>query len=202
MENEDIMWATQLSTNFNKYLTTGTIEEKIIRSFLYGYPSQYTYSINNNNKFVTYLNRSLHPVKFAEPFYENQGSETLTTLSNELTFYYSFNEVEDLNLVKDINTPNTLNVMILSQIQTEWLIPALPLFMNPLCTPDIVLTTAFENEKKTIDYPNSSGIDRFKRDIINTWDRNYTIWDYDGTPLLQYFYKKINKTISKYMRNY
>lgn len=200
--NKEILWARQLSSNFNRYLTTGTIEEKIIRSFLYGYPSQYTYSINNNNKFVTYLNRSLHPVKFAEPFYENQGSETLTSLSNELTFYYAFNEVEDLNLVKDINTPNTLNVMILSQIQIEWLIPALPLFMNPLCTPDVVLTTAFENEMQSIDYPNSSGIDRFKREIINTWDRNYTIWDYDDTPLLQYFYKKINKTISKYMRNY
>lgn len=200
--NDEILWAQQLSSNFNKYLTTGTIEEKLIRSFLYGNPCQYTYSINNNNKFVTYLNRSLHPVKFAAPFYENQGSETLTTLSNELTFYYAFNEVEDLNLVKDINTPNTLNVMILSQIQTEWLIPALPLFMNPLCTPDIVLTTAFENDMMTINYSNSSGIDRFKREIINIWDRNYTIWDYDDTPLLQYFYKKINKTISKYMRNY
>jgi hypothetical protein len=199
--NKDILWAKGLSSNFNKYLTTGTIEEKIIRSFLYGFPSQYTYSINNNNKFVTYLNRSIHPVKFAEPFYENQGSETLTVLSHELTFYYAFNEIEDLNVVKDMNSQNTLNVMILSQIQAEWLIPALPLFMNPLCTPDLVLTTAFEDDRQSINYPNSSGIDRFKREIINKWDRNYTIWDSKETPLLQYFYKKINKSISKYLQN-
>jgi hypothetical protein len=206
-ENNDvIIWSKLFRSNFNKYLTTNTIDEKIIRSFLYGYPSQYTFSTNNKNKFVTYMNRSIFPVKFAEPFFKNPNyeivPETVTNLSNELTFYLTYDEVKNPNIIGGDNVNNTLNVRLLSQIQPEWLIPALPLFMNPLCGHDVVKITGLYDNMSTIEYHNSSGVDRFKSAIVNAWDQDYILWDSEYTPILQYFYKRINKSISKYMKKY
>ena len=161
MENEDIMWATQLSTNFNKYLTTGTIEEKILRSYLYGKSNQFTISLD---KPITLINKTQFPVSFAK-ILNNREIDTITNISNEMTFYnhYSIDPEND-----------NLNIKLLSAIDTEWLIPAFPILMNPLL---------------------SHGSDRYKRHIINAWNQNYFVWDSDMTPILKYFYKEINKRI-------
>lgn len=195
--NEVILWAKQFP-NFNKFLTTNTMEEKIIRSFIYGYPNQYTYSINNKNKFVTYINKKLCPVKFAEAYFKGE-SETLTSLSNNMTFYLNYSKVEDPDIIGN-ELLDILNVKILSQIEAEWLIPALPLFMNPLCTPDIVMNIGLNDNISTVNYSNSSGIEMFKREIINKWNKHYVVWDNINVPILQYFYKNINKSISKYLK--
>jgi hypothetical protein len=198
-DNPVIVWAKNFKSNFNKYLTTNTIEEKILRSFLYGYPSQYTYSSSDvtKNNYVTYLNRAFYPVYFAVPYIkgqlkESEERETMTNLSNELTFYFNYSEL------KDMNDDSRFNVKLLNQIDPMWLLPAMPLFMNPLCTSEIVITHSLIYDRPSnVIYLNSSAIDRFKKTIINSWNKGYILWDSEYTPILQYFYKKINHTISK-----
>jgi hypothetical protein len=194
-DNPVIVWAKKFNSNFNKLLTTNTIEEKITRSFIYGTPNQYTYSIADN-KFVTYINRNIYPVMFSEPYYKNQPSETLTNLSNELTYYLFYTESGVEN--KD-NLLSYMNVKILCTIDIRWLIPAAPLLMNPLCTPDIISTIGKDNSSH-ISYTSSSAVERFKREMINSWDSNMLVWDSHETPILQYFYKRMYKSIGKYLK--
>jgi hypothetical protein len=195
-DNIVIMWAKNFSSNFNKYLTHNTIEERIIRSFLYGNPSQYTFSIHDNGKYNyrTYINRAIYPVLFSRPLIKGE-SETITNLSNEMTFYLHYAEVK----LEDMYTEESkiLNLRLLSQIDPTWLIPALPQLANPLYTHDIIITKGIVENKSVINYLNTSAIDIFKIAITNNWNKSYIIWDSEYSPILRYFYKLINKTISK-----
>ena len=197
IENIEIFeWSSKLTSNFCKQLTDYTLEEKIIRSFVYGKPMQFTYSKNNNGIYGTIMNFNYPSVKFAEPKFSGP-SETLTLLSNEFTHYLVYKEEE--NPMTEKQSPdyiNTLNVSILSQISSEWLIPAIPLLINPILSQDIKKVTDYDNTNSYISYSNSWILQRFKKDIINNWNSNILIWDSEQTPLLRQFYKSIYKYIS------
>ncbi len=216
--NSFFNWGTNLSSNFNKQLTQYNIEERILRSFIYGRPFNFTYSINKSNKKATYMNLNYYPVVFAKSRFKpkildrdrntdtnvdtsvDKLSETLTNLSHELTFYLNYDTIEDENIF-GLEKDNSLNVSILSQIETKWLIPAIPLFMNPLVIPDIQMSVGIFNNKVTIEYPNSHIIQMLKREIINGWDKNAIVWSSDETPILKYFYKLATKHIKALSKN-
>lgn len=202
IENMEIFdWATKLSSNFNKQLTDCTLEEKIIRSFVYGNPMQFTYSKNNKGIYGTIMNFNYPSVKFAEPRFPGPN-ETMTILSNEFTHYLVYKEEE--NKMVEKQSPDhidTLNVSILSQISPEWLIPAIPLLINPILSQDVKKVTDYDNNNSYITYSNSWILQRFKKDVINNWSSNILIWDSEQTPLLRQFYKSIYKYISSVLKN-
>ena len=167
------------------------MDEKIIRSFLYGKPSQFTYSFRGN-EYITFMNHESFNVKFAEPYFKNQPTETLTNLSGEMTFYLKYVASEDPNNMN-------LNLHLLSHIESKWLIPAIPLFVNPLTSPDVF--TNIVNGQSIISYNNSHGVQIFKRDIMNSWHKSFILWDTEDTPILKDFYRKINNMIAKYLNS-
>ena len=194
-------WSAKLSSNFNRQLTNNNLEEKIIRSFIYGNPMQFTYSKNNKGTYGTIMNFNYPTVKFAEPKLPKPGSnETMTLLSNEFTHYLIFKEEEYLGEKQSPDFIDVLNVSILSQISPEWLIPAIPLLINPILSQDIKKVTDYDGINSYINYSNSCILQRFKKDIINNWNSNILIWDSDETPLLRQFYKSIYKYISSILK--
>lgn len=170
---------------------------------------QFTYSKNNNGTYGTIMNFNYPTVKFAEPKFSKPNSnsflkpnETMTLLSNEFTHYLIFKEEENsLNKKQSPDFIDTLNVSILSQISPEWLIPAIPLLINPILSQDVKTVTNYEETNSYIIYLNSWILQRFKKDIINNWNSNILIWDSEQTPLLRQFYKSIYKYISSVINN-
>ena len=184
-KNEIIDWAKILYSNYYKHLTDYTIEEKIIRSFIYGYPLQFVYKISYTNILTMINNYSIYNIEI-----KKSSNESLIDFSNDYIFYLNYsdmknedesNENEDIenNKSKDLVefNNNKINISILSVINIKWLIAALPLYINPLFS--------INNNIK------SNNTMRFKKDIINSWNNNYNIYNTLELPLLHYFYKTI-----------
>jgi hypothetical protein len=172
-KNEFFIWANDLNINFMKHLTIGTIEERIIRSFIYGRPFHFTYTLTRSGPPCTFMNLQVTPVKF---------SESLIELSNELVFFINYTKKNDVT---------EYTTTILSKIDIDWLIPAIPLFINPRLVPNII-------KIKDLDfiYPNSDYIQIIIRQMINKWNKNKIIWYSENLPIMKYFYNNINKIIS------
>ena len=197
LENNTVFeWAAQFESSFNKYLTTGTLEEKLIRSFLYGIPNQIIFkTVKNSDKLVSVKNFQLMPVFIKKTFELSTHSfsdETLTNLSNDLTFYLSYNKDDKLST----DAINVLQVGLLNQIKAEWLIPTLPLFFNLTFT-DYIHNTSLSDNKSYIYFFNSDSFQRLRKELINRWNQNYNIWDSIETPILSAYYKSITKYIIK-----
>ena len=177
----------KLIINFTKQLTDYTIEEKILRSFIYGNPQQYTYRLEPNKSFMTYINRHYNKITFAKPnsISKSKTSETITDLTGELTFYLKYSIEDDI-----------LNINILNNINIRWLLAASPLTINPLIVPDIVRTTNLNDNIMTIEYASSYYIQTLIKEINNNWNQSYNIWDSDDTPILRAYYKSLLKLIS------
>jgi hypothetical protein len=163
----------KFNTNFMKVLTTGTLEEKIIRSFIYGRPNQLTYSLNKSGPPNSIINFLIIPVKF---------KQTLAELSNELVFYLKYDKQDD--------NPE-IEASILSKVDFDWLIPANPLLINPSMVPDII---NINNSK--LFFPNSEYIYRIKKMMINNWNKNKILWYSEDMPIMKNFYNKISKLFS------
>ena len=161
------------NTNFMKILTTGTLEEKIIRSFIYGRPCQFTYSMKKSGPPSSIINFFIIPVKF---------KETLAELSNELVFYINYEKNQEITQIQ---------ASILSKVNLDWLIPANPMLINPISVPDILRIKNSE-----IFIPNSEHINIIKQMMINNWNKNKILWYSDNTPIMKYFYNKISKLFS------
>lgn len=195
-ENKKIFeWTNNYSSNFNRQLTDNTIDEKIIRSFLYGRPTQFTYSIKNS-KYVTLINFNYYNVKFAETFFTNEN-ETLTNLSNELTFYINFTDLTESNT----ENADIVNVTILNQIKTEWLVSAIPLLINPILCPDVILNSGIYDNKNVVEFINSHFMQIFKRSVINNWNQHIFVWNSKDMPILTNFNKSIYKFIISLYNN-
>ena len=172
INNEIIRWAKQFSTNYNKFLFSNKIEEKIIRSFLYGKAYQYTYNIDNKG-IITFINNQLLPVL---------KSETFVPQSSSMLFY----------LMKGTDFTGSLVYSYMNEFDVKWLISTNPLYFNPLYRPDIV------NINNNIVYLDSIDIKKLIRNIGNYWSKDYNIWNDERTPILKYFYNKILRIISLY----
>lgn len=186
LSNIDEIIGIDIHSNYNKYLYTGSIDERIIRSFLYGRSTQITIKTDNTN-IASYLNFKLFNVNISNTF---NNTNTVTNLSNYLVFY--------LNYIESPTETDTIMISIMSHIDPKWLIPANPLFMNPK-----YFSNNFNiyNEKKLIESIQSDCIDKLKKEITNNWNQGYNIWDTNELPLLQYYSKTVTKIISMYMKN-
>ena len=185
VEDNPLDFADLLKNNFNKVLTTNTHEEKILRSFLYGKPSQFSILLRNNF-YGTILNTQKFKVRFAEPFYSNQPNETLTNLSNNMTFYLEYS-VSDINI-------NEINAKILNQIDLKWIISAIPSFVNPITSFETIITNI--NNKEYIDYYNEHSVQMLKKEIINNWNSELIIWTTNDTPILKDYYLRLYKSLT------
>ena len=108
--NNLLNYAKQFNTNFYRQLTDYNIEEKIIRSFMYGYPLQFAYKDTHNN-LITSLN---------ENFEVNKNIVSLTKISHDIIFYLNYKLLED----------KKIDIEIISEINPKWLSSSFPLLFN------------------------------------------------------------------------
>jgi hypothetical protein len=187
-------WAKELSSNYNKYLTEYNIEEKIIRSFLYGKSTQFTFNFENylydsDNYLQTYMNYNILTVGI-------KNTKTLTNITNNIMFYLNYKETEELNL---LTGENIINISFINQIEPAWLIPTAPIFFNSTFNDILKLTDKDNND--SIEFIKSRSFKRIQKEIANNWNQDFNIWDSDKTPILRDFYKKITKKISRINNN-
>jgi hypothetical protein len=210
--NNNYKWAESLQPNFNRLLTDGTIDEKIIRSFIYGRPTNFCYP-NKKGGLITDMNFKLINLWFQENKFFNKD----LIEKSEIMYFHNYmdasNSVEedkkieidsdideeefDIEDVKNIN-PNVdfIQPTILSRIDSRWLIPALPLIINPRNQSDIIKQFAiYEKEQNVkLSYNGSYCYDIFKKEIMNNWSIDSYLWTNNiVTPLLNYYYKTIIK---------
>jgi hypothetical protein len=185
--HQTILWSKNFSTNFNNCLTDYTIEEKILRSFIYGNPTQFTININNNNtndNLGTIINFNLYKVNYLIPY--NSKLKTANSIASveDFIFYINFSETE--------NIEGVIEISILNKIKPKWLIPALPFVYN-LTFNEFILYTGSQN----ISILNSYTLTKLNKEFTNNWTSNYLIWNSPDAPILQYYYKSIIKIIKK-----
>jgi len=185
-------WARDLSSNYNKYLTEYTIEERIIRSFLYGKSNHFTFRLdgyNSNNVLQTFMNYNLLIVNINE-------NETLTNITNNIMFYLNYTEDDKIKIKTG---ENAINISFINQIEPAWLIPTAPLFFNS--TFNDILKITDDNNNISISFLKSISFKRIQKEIANNWNQDFNIWDSNTTPILKEFYKKTTKNISR-INNY
>ena len=196
LSKESIVWAQQLSNSFNKALTNYSIEEKIIRSFLYGYADQYTLVYSTYDRMLSHINFTMYNAV-------NDNDGTITNLSNNLVFYLKYDiieptensELEYNNIKKNESDKPMLNISILSKIETSWLLSALPLIVNHTLKPNMfkLCKNIYPNVTSEIEIYNSFEMQIFRNEIINHWKPTSNVWINNITPLIKYYYEKIEK---------
>ena len=204
--NDDILkWAKQLNSNFIKHLTNYTLDERIIRSFLYGNHDQFTFKFDmtSTNALYTIINSS----KVIARIEQNNKKEQiiLTNIYSSIIFYYKY---KNSDLPNDTNVP-IIDISFISEIKPEWLTPCSILLFNPANIFDITSMDALiklnpvatENSSGKYQqlYVKSADLSKLQAIQINSWKKNYTIWDSDKAPILQKFYSGIIKTISRFV---
>ena len=174
---------------FDKLLTDYTLEEKIIKSFLFSKLMQFILlnQFSNYYDYKTFINFNYYNV--SNTFLNN----SITNNLGHLTFYLNFTD-------KSIDNKQNIDISILSNVKIEWIMQAYPLLVNPLLTPDVILNTGLEDNQNYIIYDNNFNTKIMKKDIINIWNYNLLPWNINETPILQHFYKEIYKYISNNMK--
>ena len=204
-DNDILKWAKKLNSNFVKHLTNYTLDERIIRSFLYGNHDQFTFKFDMTltNALYTIINSS----KAIARIEQNNRKEQiiLTNIYSSIIFYYRYKKSDYPN---DTSVP-IIDISFISEIKPEWLTPCSILLFNPANIFDITSmdaliklnTVATENSSGKYQqlYAKSADLSRLQMVQMNNWKNNYTIWDSDKAPILQKFYSGIIKTISRFV---
>jgi len=188
-------WARELSSNYNKYLNEYTIDERIIRSFLYGKSNQFTFKLDEYNSYLqTFMNYNILTVNIKKNRFNED--ETLINITNNIMFYLNYTEDDK---IKIITGENAINISFINQIEPAWLIPTAPLFFNSTFNDILKLTDS--NNNNSIEFLKSISFKRIQKEIANNWNQDFNIWDSNNTPILRNFYKIITKTISRINNN-
>ncbi len=183
-------WAKGFSSNFNKYLSEYTMDEKIIRSFLFGKQYQFTFRHNHNHNLIqTIMNYDIFVVNINRNRFSEE--ETLIKLPSNFYFYYIY--LEDEKSKMETNQ-TTIKVSWLSHIEPKWLVPTFPIFFSH--TFNDVIMRIQNNEEPTIEFINSQTLKKLQKQITNNWNQEYNIWDDEKTPILREFYRSITKHLS------
>ena len=188
--NPVLEWAKNFNSNYNKYLTDYTIDEKIIRSFLFGKQYQFTFRHNHNHNLIqTILNYDI----FVANITRNRIGEEETLVKLPSNFYFYYNYLEDEKSKMETGQ-TTIKVSWVSLIEPKWLVPTFPLFFNS--TFNDVIMRIDSNDKPTVEFINSQSLKKIQKEIANSWNQNYNIWDDEKTPILRDFYRSLTKIIS------
>ena len=179
IKNNVLNWANKLSSIYNRLLTTNTLEEKIIRSFLYGIPYNYTFysdHVKYRGIYCNLANEILLPI----------NTKNIVTMTNNLTlFSYLLNNSREGNKT-DETDEQYINPFLLSSIDIRWLIPVNPFYFNSNFKHSIY--NVGDNE---LIYLTSNDITLLDNTIANSWDINNNIWNNQHTPILQYYYQRV-----------
>ena len=165
--NKYIIESKKYKYNFMKHLTTFDIEEKIIRSFIYGNPLQYiikrdiytTHNYININKIDDYNNII-----------------TLADKNNDLLFYLYYDIIINTNIVK---------IKILSYVNINWLIAASPYTIEEIFKDsyidekDNIQVLIAYNEKK----------DFYLLNIKNNKNDRYNLFYSEDNEIMKTYYK-------------
>ena len=177
--NNDVLeWSKNLSSNFNNCLTDNTIEEKILRSFVYGYPMQITF--NEDNIIRSIINNNKYNIIYQIP--PNSFKKLNCTVSSvdDFYFYYLFEEVERA----DNKTEPVIKVSLINKIKPEWLIPTMPFLYNK------EFNNVYKKDKESGNI-NSYTINKLHKEFTNKWHNKHIIWNSNHVPILEYYYKKL-----------
>lgn len=181
--NETLLWAKEFSINYKKYLFSDKIEEKIIRSFLFGKPYQYTYYIDNKG-LTTMVNNTFLKISL-------NNINSFIPNTSTIVFYLMKGQTPKIdNKLEDF----PLALGYLNEFDIRWLIPIQPLYFNHLYTPDVL----YSIQNNNIEFVNSNDIQKIKRTLSNYWSKDINIWHDNRTPILQYFYNKVLRNIGLY----
>jgi hypothetical protein len=230
ISNNILKWANEkLNSNFIKHLTNHTLDERIVRSFLYGRHDQFTFKLDNvsTNALYTIINSN----KIIARIEQNDKKEqtTLVNNNNSIVFYYKYINSKIVNF----STVPIIDISFISEIKPEWLIPCSVLLFNPTNIFDItskdaliklnpVQTETTEGQTQQL-YVKSADLTKIRDVRINCWKKNYNIWDggetlsleethsnetpiegkqgffSNETPILHQFHIGITKKISQYV---
>jgi hypothetical protein len=206
ISNNILKWANEkLHSNFMKHLTNYTLDERIIRSFLYGHHDQFTfkfdmtssnalYTIINSNKIIAYIEQNM-----------KKEQTTLVNNNNSIIFYYKYTNSK---LPNETKVP-IIDISFISEIKLPWLIPCSILLFNPtnifninsidaLIKLNPVSTETTDGQYKQ-QYAKSADLTKIQKFQMNCWSKNYNIWASDDTPILHQFHIGITKKISQYV---
>ena len=188
--NPVLEWAQNFNSNFSKYLNDYTIDEKIIRSFLFGKQYQFTFRHNHNHNLIqTIMNYDI----FIANITKNRFGEEESLVKLPSNFYFYYNYLEDEKIKMETNQTG-IKVSWISHINPEWLVPAFPIFFSPTFN-DIIMRIS-SDDNSTIEFINSQTFKKIAKQIANSWNQNYNIWDDEKTPILREFYRNVTKIIS------
>lgn len=176
------------SSSFLKTVRSNLIYERIVRSFLFGYPFQVGFKI------------------YQSIFHTGVGKASVTKLINADTlinkdpyiFYYGFDKATDYFFSKNKLPPDnlTLTMKITNRIKLEWLCTTLPLVYNPTEAKQLYLYYDDDN-KFYIKEINTSLYQTICANIKNKWSSSMILFDnatLNNSPVL-YTYIKMIKTI-------
>jgi hypothetical protein len=165
-------------------------EDNIIKSFLYGNPTNICYFINNKMISFNYDIFTINNIN-------NLNFNELNNMNNIL--FYLFYDINSDILYKEYSNyydNKSININIVNNIDIKWLISALPLYYNsiifnknygPQSNPSSYITNINTNNLLTYNF--------ISNDIINNWNENMIIWNNTNFPILNNYYKKILKSL-------
>jgi hypothetical protein len=183
-----VSWCKNFSSNFNKVLTDHTIEEKIVRSFVYGNPAQFTF--NENNILKSTINFDLCDVELATPFYSKRKMSDSLANVEDFIFYLNYEQVDTEN------DSVMIKISILSRIKPVWLSHALPLVYNPMFNEIYI-------KNGSINFIDSYTIKKLNKEFTNNWSNNNFVWNLSDekiAPLMHNFYKSIFGVLNMFIR--
>ena len=164
-------------------------EDNIIKSFLYGNPTNICYYINNKMLTFNYDVFSVNNINDINYINFNNMDNILFYL------FYDINS-DDNDEYTYIYNNKSININIVNNIDIKWLISVLPLYYNniifnknygPQSNPSIVNTDINSNNLSTYNI--------ISNDIINNWNDNIIIWNNKKFKILNDYYKKILKLL-------
>ncbi len=181
IKNEVFRTIRKMDNSFNRLLTTNTIEEKIVRSFLYGTPYNYTFLVNENTIkgikgiYCNFANEYVLPI----------NDNNIVTMTDNLTlFSFVSNNPRGINKIDE--NRDFVNPFLLSKIDIRWLIPVNPFYFNSNFKHSMVMYNF-----STIKYYSSNDINLLDNTIANSWDMNCNVWNSKHIPLIEYYYNNL-----------
>ena len=174
-----LIWIDNIKHNFLKILKTNTIKEKILKSFILGYPLNYAIKLDFNNNFY-----NLH--LFNRKAYIKNNKNFSYSFSN-IIFYYNY--IEN-------NYDNHINLNIINDIELEYFTSCLPYIFNKNNFKKIIPTLTIEYkenyilEDKSFMQVNGSNYDQIISYIHNN-SLGMSPWENNKMPIISNYFKKL-----------
>jgi hypothetical protein len=185
--NETIKWISKIyKGGYSNNLTNYTIEEKIVRSFLYGNSFNVTLMNTYDGDIIprAFINSIVYQVLLGYPnkmiIQKNKDLKkfTLINTSEHYVFFMNYEEFEESN--KD-----AMYGYILTQVNPQIIMSVNPLFFSPLFNP---IYTKLDN---TLYIKSNAYLDSFNIEKNNGWNNIKNIWDHKDMPLLSEYIRRM-----------